>query len=371
MMSNAILMALVPVFFVLLLGYAAGRFHVVDNLHVDALNALVMDFAVPASLFAATASASRSEMIEQVPLFLVLGITMSLLYAAWYLAARRLFKVSRPDASIQALTVGFPNLAGVGLPILTSVAGQAGAVPVAVALATGSVLISPVTLIMAEMDAARSRGEEMAARQMLTAVGRAITKPVVLAPVFGILFSVSDLSLDALAHACLALIGSSAAGVALFLTGAILSAQSFRLNWKIAAATVAADVVRPARSRCNHSRLSNRSRHSEDGHSPRRGAFRLFRHPVCGQLPAGLRSGRLDGHFEHRIQRRDHGGRDRRALSALGGDHDTCDPVLGTRRTASGHVRPDGRCAGSDAPVCTRGNVAGRQGSARFRAQRI
>ncbi|MET3988438.1 malonate transporter [Bradyrhizobium sp. JR7.2] len=245
MMSNAILMALVPVFFVLLLGYAAGRFHVVDNLHVDALNALVMDFAVPASLFAATASASRSEMIEQVPLFLVLGITMSLLYAAWYLAARRLFKVSRPDASIQALTVGFPNLAGVGLPILTSVAGQAGAVPVAVALATGSVLISPVTLIMAEMDAARSRGEEMAARQMLTAVGRAITKPVVLAPVFGILFSVSDLSLDALAHACLALIGSSAAGVALFLTGAILSAQSFRLNWKIAAATVAADVVRP------------------------------------------------------------------------------------------------------------------------------
>ncbi|TFW58864.1 AEC family transporter [Bradyrhizobium sp. MOS001] len=245
MMSNAILMALVPVFFVLLLGYAAGRFHVVDNLHVDALNALVMDFAVPASLFAATASASRSEMIEQVPLFLVLGITMSLLYAAWYLAARRLFKVSRPDASIQALTVGFPNLAGVGLPILTSVAGQAGAVPVAVALATGSVLISPVTLIMAEMDAARSRGEEMAARQMLTAVGRAITKPVVLAPVFGILFSVSDLSLNALAHACLALIGSSAAGVALFLTGAILSAQSFRLNWKIAAATVAADVVRP------------------------------------------------------------------------------------------------------------------------------
>ncbi|MCP3407270.1 AEC family transporter [Bradyrhizobium sp. CCGB01] len=245
MMPDAILVALVPVFFVLLLGYAAGKFHVVDNLHVDALNALVMDFAVPASLFAATASASRREMIEQVPLFLVLGTTMLLVYAAWYLAARRLFKASRPDASIQALTVGFPNLAGVGLPILTSVVGQGGTVPVAVALATGSVLISPVTLIMAEMDAARARGEELAARQMLTAVGRAIAKPVVLAPVLGILFSLSDMSLDALAHACLALIGSSAAGVALFLTGAILSAQSFRLNWTIAAATVTADMVRP------------------------------------------------------------------------------------------------------------------------------
>ncbi|MET4325972.1 malonate transporter [Bradyrhizobium sp. i1.15.2] len=245
MMSNAILMALVPVFFVLLLGYAAGKFHIVDNLHVDALNALVMDFALPASLFAATASASRREMIEQVPLFLVLGVTMLLVYLAWYFTARGVSKVSRSEASLQALTIGFPNLAGVGLPIMTSVVGPAGTVPVAVALAAGSILISPLTLIMAEMGAAKARGEQMAARQVLTAIRRAITKPVVLAPALGILFSLSDVSLDALARASLALIGSSAAGVALFLTGAILSAQSFRLDWKVVAATVASDIVRP------------------------------------------------------------------------------------------------------------------------------
>ena len=83
-MSNAIVMALAPVFFVLLLGYAAGKFHIVDNHHVDGFNALVMNFALPASLFAATASASRSQMIEQAPLFLVFGLTMLMLYAAWY-----------------------------------------------------------------------------------------------------------------------------------------------------------------------------------------------------------------------------------------------------------------------------------------------
>ncbi|GAA0007526.1 AEC family transporter [Bradyrhizobium diazoefficiens] len=245
MMSNAILMALVPVFFVLLLGYAAGKFHIVDNLHVDALNALVMDFALPASLFAATASASRRDMIEQVPLSMVLGVTMLLLYVAWYCAARRFSKASRSDASLQALTIGFPNLAGVGLPILSSVSGPAGTVPVAVALATGSILISPLTLIMVEMGASRAQGAELSMRQILTAVRRAITKPVVLAPAAGILLSLSDVSLDALAHACLALIGSAAAGVALFLTGAILSAQSFRLDWRIVAATAASDVVRP------------------------------------------------------------------------------------------------------------------------------
>lgn len=244
MMSNAIVMALAPVFFVLLLGYAAGKFHIVDNHHVDGFNALVMNFALPASLFAATASASRSQMIEQAPLFLVFGLTMLILYAAWY-AGVRASGVSRSDASLQALTIGFPNLAGVGLPIVASVLGPAGTVPVAVALAAGSILISPLTLIIVEMSASKAHGGEISVRQILTAVRRALTKPIVVAPALGILLSLSGLKLGALADACLSLIGNAAAGVALFLTGLILSAQSFKLDWKVVAATAASDVIRP------------------------------------------------------------------------------------------------------------------------------
>jgi malonate transporter len=244
MMSNAIVMALAPVFFVLLLGYAAGKFHIVDNHHVDGFNALVMNFALPASLFAATASASRSQMIEQAPLFLVFGLTMLILYAAWY-AGVRASGVSRSDASLQALTIGFPNLAGVGLPIVASVLGPSGTVPVAVALAAGSILISPLTLIIVEMSASKAHGGEISVRQILTAVRRALTKPIVVAPALGILLSLSGLKLGALADACLSLIGNAAAGVALFLTGLILSAQSFKLDWKVVAATAASDVIRP------------------------------------------------------------------------------------------------------------------------------
>jgi malonate transporter len=244
MMSNAIVMALAPVFFVLLLGYAAGKFHIVDNHHVDGFNALVMNFALPASLFAATASASRSQMIEQAPLFLVFGLTMLILYGAWY-AGVRASGVSRSDASLQALTIGFPNLAGVGLPIVASVLGPAGTVPVAVAPAAGSILISPLTLIIVEMSASKAHGGEISVRQILTAVRRALTKPIVVAPALGILLSLSGLKLGALADACLSLIGNAAAGVALFLTGLILSAQSFKLDWKVVAATAASDVIRP------------------------------------------------------------------------------------------------------------------------------
>jgi malonate transporter len=41
------------------------------------------------------------------------------------------------------------------------------------------------------------------------------------------------------------LIGVAAPGVALFLTGLVLSSQPFRLNWQVVTATVLADIIRP------------------------------------------------------------------------------------------------------------------------------
>jgi malonate transporter len=245
MTSNVIVMALVPVFFVLLLGFLAGKARIVDNGRVEGLNSLVMDFALPASLFAATGSAPRDRITDQVPILLVFGLTMLAIYAVWYLFERSFFEVTRPDAAVQALTVGFPNLAGVGLPILSTVLGPAGVVPVAVALATGSILVSPLTLVIAEISASKARGADAPGLPVSTAVRRAFAKPVVWAPALGVTFALSGFNLDPLAHACLALIGNAAAGVALFLTGLVLSAQSLRIDRRVVVATAAADILRP------------------------------------------------------------------------------------------------------------------------------
>jgi malonate transporter and related proteins len=246
MMTHPILMALAPVFFVLLLGYAAGRFQIVDNHRVDGLNTLVMGFALPASLFAATAWASRHEMLEQGPLFLAFGFTMLLIYFVSYWAARSFSSVSRSDASLQALTIGYPNVAGVGLPIASAVLGPSGTVQVAVAVACGAVLVSPLTLVVVELSAAKTHGASgRRSIQILSAVWRAVTKPVVLAPALGIVLSLSGVKLDLVTHACLSLIGNAAAGIALFLTGLTLSAHSFRLNWTVVRATAVSDIIRP------------------------------------------------------------------------------------------------------------------------------
>ncbi len=115
-----------------------------------------------------------------------------------------------------------------------------------VALAAGYILVSPLTLVMLELTSTKEGGApETPTRRTTKALRRALTKPVVAAPALGILFSLSQFPLGAVAEACLVLIGHAAAGVALFLTGLILSAQPFRLDWKVVGATGMADIVRP------------------------------------------------------------------------------------------------------------------------------
>ena len=130
LMPEAILLALAPIFFVLALGYARRRLRIVDNHQVDSLNALVMDFALPASLFVATASATRSRDARA-------GAALpdtrrghaGAVFRAGIALHRAFSETSKADASLQALTIAFPNLAGVGLPIASSVLGPAGTVP--------------------------------------------------------------------------------------------------------------------------------------------------------------------------------------------------------------------------------------------------
>jgi predicted permease len=52
-MINSILASLVPVFLVMILGFVAGLTKDVDNRNIGSLNAMVMDFALPAALFTA------------------------------------------------------------------------------------------------------------------------------------------------------------------------------------------------------------------------------------------------------------------------------------------------------------------------------
>jgi len=245
-MTQLILLALGPIFFVMLLGYFAGKMRTIDNHHVGEINALVMDFALPASLFVATASTPRAEMLGEAPLFALQGAAMLIPFAAWYFYERIARRTSAGEAAIQALTVAQPNYAAAGLPIVAALIGPPGAVQVAIAIAAATILPSPITLLLLELRGGGEQTEgESRTRRIVRAVRRSLTKPIVLAPLFGAALSLGGLELGPALHASLQLIGAAAGGVALLLTGLVLSAQRFRLNANVALGTIVSNVLRP------------------------------------------------------------------------------------------------------------------------------
>jgi malonate transporter and related proteins len=227
--GSTIANALCPVFFVLLLGFFAGYRKLVDNKNVSQLNRTLMDFALPCSLFVAIARTSRVILIEQSRLVLALGLAMVLIYALTWVMQRKLFHADRNAAAIQSLTVSFANNVAVGLPLFASVFGPEGTVAVAAAIAVGAILIAPVTLVI--LEAGTKRASAMpASRRLVYAIVRSFKRPVVLAPLLGMAVSLAGFHLPALAGRLFTLLGDSTAGLALFLTGLILSAQPFRLS---------------------------------------------------------------------------------------------------------------------------------------------
>jgi malonate transporter len=101
--------ALLPVFFVLALGYAAGRAKRFDADQAAGLNELVLDYALPASLFVGTVRTPREQLLQDGPLVLALLIAFVALYAVALALGRFFFRHPPGTASLQALSPRLPR----------------------------------------------------------------------------------------------------------------------------------------------------------------------------------------------------------------------------------------------------------------------
>ena len=240
-MPVIILDALMPVFFGMALGYLGGWTRDVDNKHVAELNALVMDFAVPASMFVTDVQASRRTLLDELPLAANLSISMLILYLVTYVMARRAFAADPGEASIQALTTSLPNYASAGLPLISALLGADHLVAAAVAIACGSIVVSPITLVILD----RTSQTQEDKRSITASLISAVTKPIVLSPILAVAFVLTGIGLPDPLTRSFTLMGQVAGGAGLFLTGLILSAQKLGLGINASIQTLLANVAHP------------------------------------------------------------------------------------------------------------------------------
>ena len=244
-MTKLLADALVPIFAGLLFGYCAGIWRRMDNQNVKTLITFVMSFAIPCSLFLAIAGTPRAALRAQAAPALALAVVYLVLYALSFVWTRSKENLSNADSSVVALTLGFPNSAAVGLPLLVSVFGLQSTVTVATSLAIGSITVSPLTLAMLESNGSGQPGGA-ALKTFAFAVARSFKKPIVWAPLLGLVFSCTGVDLPSFIHRSLAVIGSASDGSALVLTGLVVSAQQFEIGRSALIAVFLKNAVQPA-----------------------------------------------------------------------------------------------------------------------------
>src|SRR5919202_5364821 len=110
--------ALLPVFFVLVLGYPAGRAKRFDADQAAGLNDFVLGYALPASLFVGTVRTPREQLLEDVTFVLALFVAFVAPYIVTLALSRLLFHHPPGTAGLQALSVGFPTATFLGPAIL-------------------------------------------------------------------------------------------------------------------------------------------------------------------------------------------------------------------------------------------------------------
>ena len=228
LLSNALL----PILAGLVLGYVAGLRRVVDNQNIKSLVVFLMSFALPCYLFETIERSSPVDLFAQRDLAAVLAVVYLATFAFTFVFPPPSHLRSTSDSAVLALTLAFPNATAVGLPLLETTYGPSGNVVCAAAIAIGAITISPITLAILEGANRREKARPFVLI-LLSSVWKAMKRPVVWAPVLGIVAVALGVHLPTYAERTLSLIGSATAGVALFITGLVVSAQPFQLDLRV------------------------------------------------------------------------------------------------------------------------------------------
>src|SRR5579862_8316862 len=130
MLSN-IFTILIPVLFVLLLGYFAWRAKAFDAEQVTGINELALDFALPASLFVGIVSLPRAQLMQDASLVLALLVGLIGLYVAALFIGTRMLRLTTSAAAIFALEASFPSAPLLGPSVLGGLFGKASAAAIA------------------------------------------------------------------------------------------------------------------------------------------------------------------------------------------------------------------------------------------------
>src|SRR6266403_415259 len=181
--------ALLPVFFVLALGYLAGKRNEFDADQAAGLSKLALGFALPASLFVGMTEIPRELLLRQGRLVLALILAHVGLFLVAWLVLRRLNTLQGPASIVVALMLATSATPVFGIAVLQPLLGDTSAGTVGlVALAIN--LVVPTAIILLESSGTRTGAASTVSSshraQVLSGLKSGLKSPLLWGPVLGI-----------------------------------------------------------------------------------------------------------------------------------------------------------------------------------------
>ncbi|HEY1609056.1 MAG TPA: AEC family transporter [Paraburkholderia sp.] len=212
---------LLPVFGLILAGFASRRFGVLGPAAASELNRFVVWLALPALLFHILAHATWHELYQ--PAFLAaFGIACAVVYTVVVVAR---VAGGRPlaDASIEGIAAAYPNTGYVGFPLAMIAFGPASLTPTTIATILVVCVLFAVAIVLIETGL---QSERRVHRLVLKVGGSLVRNPLLVAPALGAVVSGLHVTLPTSAETFLKLLGDAASPCALVSLGLFLAERS-------------------------------------------------------------------------------------------------------------------------------------------------
>jgi predicted permease len=224
-LNNPVFSALLPVVFLIAIGFIAGRVGWIRAEATKDLSNLVFVVLTPALLFRAMSSVHIEQLnFKPVALYFV---AVGILYAVVFVAQGR-----NTRAAVLGLAATFSNTVMIGIPLVGLAYGQSALVLLFTLISVHALtLLTVATIVLEIMEARQLSATQPAAgtaprhvwQTVLTAIKNGIIHPVPLPIIVGLLFAQTGLVIPDVVDRPLQLLGNAFGPVALLLVGATLT----------------------------------------------------------------------------------------------------------------------------------------------------
>ena len=221
-MISAIPNGILPLFAIIILGFTAVRIKLLGINAAHVLHRFVYYFAFPALLFISLSKAKVTTILNG-PFMLAFIGSMLIIYALTYLIAHVFMSKEELYDPMRACCAAFPNAGYIGIPFLYVVFGEKGLVPAALANVL-TMIPAILTLFLLDLKQSQTESSWFALQKALLHTAR---NPSVIAPILGILYSATGLSIPKSVNLFFVQLGNAAIPCALFAIGLNLKIGNF------------------------------------------------------------------------------------------------------------------------------------------------